>query len=72
MNSNKPARKFKRNDIVVLFGTKYRVTFLNLRFGGKKKFDRVTVHAHRVDDSRSHLNINLPAHELFNVTRKKK
>lgn len=72
MKIEKSARKIKRGDVIKIGGSNYRVTMLNLRFGGRKKHDRVMIHCHRIDDTSSSLNLSVPATETFVVIRKKK
>lgn len=71
MKIDQTAHKLKRGDIIKIGGNDYRVTMLNLRFGGKKKHERVSVHCHHLDDSSSMLNLNVPATKTFIVNRKK-
>lgn len=72
MKIDTSARKLKRNDVIVVGGEKYRVSMLNLRFGGSKKHERVSIHCHHTLDTSSTLNLNVPAKKTFTVTRKNK
>lgn len=71
MKIDAKAKQLKRNDVIKIGGEDYRVSMLTLRFGGKKKYDRVTVHAHHILDTSSSLNLSVPAKKTFTVTRKK-
>lgn len=71
MKIDTSASKLKRDDVIKIGGEDYRVSMLTLRFGGKKKHDRVTVHCHHILDKMSSLNLSVPAKKTFTVTRKK-
>ena len=74
MNDNVKARKLKRNDKIVIGGTKHKIVSLNLSFGGEHERVSIQLRPTSADrlDSHTRITMSVPADTVFNITRKKK
>jgi hypothetical protein len=64
------ARKLKRGDRVKVGGRMYRITNLNLSFGGERA-DQVRINLYPLDESHTFNMFSVPSNATFTVRRKK-